>query len=210
MKNPVLAVVVIVGLLFSGGCSPAEVESPTPVPSPSSSPTTVSASPTPTPEPSPSPEPSPEPTFTQELSPEQQEAYDLVEEHFLLRNELSKNPDGDWQPLIDTSTGEARERVLAMYQRMTTNGEQRVGDEIFFIWEVGDVREDDYSPFVSVTMCTDSGDSDIINAESGESVMVVEGPLILEWDVRLVRDHGGGWQVSQYRNQDIDSCDPRS
>lgn len=134
----------------------------------------------------------------------------MVVEHFTLHNELMKDPHSDWQPLINTVTGEALQDVLNLFGRLRTNGEKRVGDEIFHIHGVGEVGEGEQWPEVVVQMCTSSGESDIIDVETGESVMVAELPFILEWDVRLVREHGGWWQIDQFRNQDAESCDAPS
>lgn len=191
---------VAVAMLFTvAACTPdEETPDPTPETAPATADPTIQAA-----EPEPSDEPTPSPEST-ELSDDQQAAYDLVAEHFTLYNEAMQDPDTDWQPLLDTTTGEAAQHVQDELEELQAIGAHREGDAEFLVQDVGEVTDDGSS--VVVTACTDSADSDIVIAETGESIVEIDGPLILKHELTLAREAEGDWLVAIRDNQFTEAC----
>lgn len=137
---------------------------------------------------------------------EQQAALDVAEQYFVLHNELAQNPEGDLQPLLDLTTGVAAQQVSYEFDELRANGEKRVGDAVYHILDAGELDEFEGDPFVLVMACTDSADSDIVNAETGESVAMFEGSLTLDWLLGVVQQ-GDEWLVSTLEITLSDSCE---
>ena len=159
--------------------------------------TTTSSSP---PVPSPS-KPQPSETFT----PEQLEAANVLIEFIRIRNEVFSNPDSDPQPLKDITIGQSQEiqmDTLAEYRR---KGQVQTGEAVVRITGASEPVEFDGVRSVDVQMCTDVGKVDVIDSATGKSVVPVDRPQYLQWNVNVVKTEAG-WKFGDATNENALRC----
>ena len=159
--------------------------------------TTTSSSP---PVPSPS-KPQPSETFT----PEQLEAANVLIEFIRIRNEVFSNPDSDPQPLKDITIGQSQEiqmDTLAEYRR---KGQVQTGEAVVRITGASEPVEFDGVRSVDVQMCTDVGKVDVIDSATGKSVVPVDRPRYLQWNVNVVKTEAG-WKFGDATNENALRC----
>ena len=159
--------------------------------------TTTSSSP---PVPSPS-KPQPSETFT----PEQLEAANVLIEFIRIRNEVFSNPDADPQPLKDITIGQSQEiqmDTLAEYRR---KGQVQTGEAVVRITGASEPVEFDGVRSVDVQMCTDAGKVDVIDSATGKSVVPVDRPQYLQWNVNVVKTEAG-WKFGDATNENALRC----
>ena len=194
--NKRLATAALAALFLLGACTPDPAETPTPVPSAST------ASPSPTPSPTPSPSVSPTPTST--LSPEQEAAQAVVVEYFRALNELRSNPDAEFQPIADVTTGTFTSAVSQLINNYRTDGVIQVGENTYTYKSVGPVTEVEGVRSIEVRVCGDSSQSDLVDAE-GNSVLEPgqRGLISYQWDVIEV---GNSWRIAGGQSEAVESC----
>ena len=159
--------------------------------------TTTSSSP---PVPSPS-KPQPSETFT----PEQLEAANVLIEFIRIRNEVFSNPDSDPQPLKDITIGQSQEiqmDTLAEYRR---KGQVQTGEAVVRITGASEPVEFDGVRSVDVQMCTDVGKVDVIDSATGKSVVPIDRPRYLQWNVNVVKTEAG-WKFGDATNENALRC----
>ncbi|QUC15251.1 hypothetical protein J5A61_05855 [Arachnia propionica] len=159
--------------------------------------TTPSSSP---PVPSPS-KPQPSETFT----PEQLEAANTVIEYFRISDEVSSSLDADPQPLMDITTGQSQtieEELLAENRR---KGQVQTGTTVVHITGASEPVEFDGVRSVDVQMCTDVGKVDVIDSATGKSVVPVDRPQYLQWNVNVVKTEAG-WKFGDATNENALRC----
>jgi len=159
--------------------------------------TTLSSSP---PVPSPS-KPQPSETFT----PEQLEAANVLIEFIRIRNEVFSNPGSDPQPLKDITIGQSQEiqmDTLAEYRR---KGQVQTGEAVVRITGASEPVEFDGVRSVDVQMCTDAGKVDVIDSATGKSVVPIDRPRYLQWNVNVVKTEAG-WKFGDATNENALRC----
>ena len=159
--------------------------------------TTPSSSP---PVPSPS-KPQPSETFT----PEQLEAANTVIEYIRISDEVSSSLDADPQPLMDITTGQSQtieEELLAENRR---KGRVQTGTTVVHITGASEPVEFDGVRSVDVQMCTDVGKVDVIDSATGKSVVPVDRPQYLQWNVNVVKTEAG-WKFGDATNENALRC----
>ena len=159
--------------------------------------TTPSSSP---PVPSPS-KPQPSETFT----PEQLEAANALIEFIRIRNEVFSNPDADPQPLKNITIGQSQEiqmDTLAEYRR---KGQVQTGEAVVRITGASEPVEVDGVRSVDVQMCTDAGKVDVIDSATGKSVVPIDRPQYLRWNVNVVKT-GERWKFGDATNENALRC----
>ena len=145
--------------------------------------------------------PQPSETFT----PEQFEAANVLIEFIRIRNEVFSNPDADPQPLMDITTGQSQEiqaNRLAEYRR---KGQVQTGTTVVHITGASEPVEFDGVRSVDVQMCTDVGKVDVIDSATGKSVVPVDRPQYLQWNVNVVKTEAG-WKFGDATNENALRC----
>ena len=145
--------------------------------------------------------PQPSETFT----PEQLEAANVLIEFIRIRNEVFSNPDADPQPLKDITIGQSQEiqmDTLAEYRR---KGQGQTGEAVVHITGASEPVEFDGVRSVDVQMCTDVGKVDVIDSATGKSVVPVDRPRYLQWNVNVVKTEAG-WKFGDATNENALRC----
>ena len=191
-----LALAALAALFLLGACTPEPAETQSPTAS------TPAATPSITPSPSPSPSASPSPTST--LSPEQEAAQAVVVEYFRALNELRSNPDAEFQPIADVTTGSFTSAVSQLINNYRTDGVIQVGENTYTYKSVGPVTEVEGVRSIEVRVCGDSSQSDLVDAE-GNSVLEPgqRGLISYQWDVIEV---GNSWRIAGGQSEAVESC----
>ena len=205
MKHPfggAAAVAVAVVLLFSscGGQQPGSggSDSESWGTAPQQPPRTTTAQPSAASSPS---GPQPSETFT----PEQLEAANTVIEYIRISDEVSSSLDADPQPLMDITTGQSQtieEELLAENRR---KGQVQTGTTVVHITGASEPVEFDGVRSVDVQMCTDVGKVDVIDSATGKSVVPVDRPQYLQWNVNVVKTEAG-WKFGDATNENALRC----
>ena len=159
--------------------------------------TTPSSSP---PVPSPS-KPQPSETFT----PEQFEAANVLIEFIRIRNEVFSNPDADPQPLKDITIGQSQEIQMDTLAEDRRKGQVQTGEAVVHITGASEPVEFDGVRSVDVQMCTDVGKVDVIDSATGKSVVPVDRPQYLQWNVNVVKTEAG-WKFGDATNENALRC----
>ena len=145
--------------------------------------------------------PQPSETFT----PEQLEAANVLIEFIRIRNEVFSNPDADPQPLKDITIGQSQEiqmDTLAEYRR---KGQVQTGEAVVRITGASEPVEFDGARSVDVQMCTDAGKVDVIDSATGKSVVPIDRPRYLQWNVNVVKTEAG-WKFGDATNENALRC----
>ena len=145
--------------------------------------------------------PQPSETFT----PEQLEAANVLVEFIRIRNEVFSNPDSDPQPLKNITIGQSQEiqtDTLAEYRR---KGQVQTGEAVVRITGASEPVEVDGVRSVDVQMCTDAGKVDVIDSATGKSVVPIDRPRYLQWNVNVVKT-GEGWKFGDATNENALRC----
>ena len=145
--------------------------------------------------------PQPSETFT----PEQLEAANTVIEYIRISDEVSSSLDADPQPLMDITTGQSQtieEELLAENRR---KGQVQTGTTVVHITGASEPVEFDGVRSVDVQMCTDVGKVDVIDSATGKSVVPVDRPQYLQWNVNVVKTEAG-WKFGDATNENALKC----
>ena len=198
------AVAVAVVLLFSscGGQQPgsggSDSESWGTAPQQPPRTTTTPSSSSPVPSPS---KPQPSETFT----PAQLEAANVLIEFIRISDEISSNPDADPQPLMDITIGQSQEIQMDILTEDRRKGQVQTGVTVVHITGASEPVEFDGVRSVDVQMCTDVGKVDVIDSATGKSVVPMDRPRYLQWNVNVVKT-GEGWKFGDATNENALRC----
>ena len=207
MKRPfggAAAVAVAVVLLLSScsgqqprsGSSGSESWGTAPQQPPRTTTTPSSSSPVPSPS-----KPQPSETFT----PEQLEAANVLVEFIRIRNEVFSNPDANPQPLMDITTGQSQEIQANRFAEYRRKGQVQTGEAVVHITGASEPVEFDGVRSVDVQMCTDARKVDVIDSATGKSVVPVDRPQYLQWNVNVVKTEAG-WKFGDATNENALRC----
>ena len=145
--------------------------------------------------------PQPSETFT----PEQLEAANTEIEYIRISDEVSSSHDADPQPLMDITTGQSQtieEELLAENRR---KGQVQTGTTVVHITGASEPVEFDGVRSVDGQMCTDVGKGDVIDSATGKSVVPVDRPQYLQWNVNVVKTEAG-WKFGDATNENALRC----
>ena len=159
--------------------------------------TTTSSSP---PVPSPS-KPQPSETFT----PEQLEAANVLIEYYRIRDAVVSDLTADPQPLMDITIGQSREIDMNLLTGFRERGQVQKGTTVVHITGASEPVEFDGVRSVDVQMCTDVGKVDVIDSATGKSVVPVDRPQYLQWNVNVVKTEAG-WKFGDATNENALRC----
>ena len=191
---------VAVLLLSSCGGQPGGYDSGPWGTAPPQPPRTTTSPSSSSPVPSPS-KPQPSETFT----PEQLEAANVLIEFIRISDEISSNPDADPQPLMDITIGQSQEIQMDILTEDRRKGQVQTGVTIVHITGASEPVEVDGVRSVDVQMCTDVGKVDVIDSATGKSVVPVDRPQYLQWNVNVVKT-GEGWKFGDATNENALRC----
>ena len=145
--------------------------------------------------------PQPSETFT----PEQLEAANVLIEFIRIRNEVFSNPDADPQPLKDITIGQSQEIQMDTLAEDRRKGQVQTGEAVVHITGASEPVEFDGVRSVDVQMCTDVGKVDVIDSATGKSVVPVDRPQYLQWNVNVVKTEAG-WKFGDATNENALRC----
>ena len=159
--------------------------------------TTTSSSP---PVPSPS-KPQPSETFT----PEQLEAANVLIEYYRIRDAVLSDLNADPQSLMDITIGQSQEIQANRLSEFRGKGQVQTGEAVVRITGASEPVEFDGVRSVDVQMCTDVGKVDVIDSATGKSVVPVDRPRYLQWNVNVVKTEAG-WKFGDATNENALRC----
>ena len=145
--------------------------------------------------------PQPSETFT----PEQLEAANVLIEFIRISDEISSNPDADPQPLMDITIGQSQAIQMDILTEDRRKGQVQTGVTIVHITGASEPVEFDGVRSVDVQMCTDVGKVDVIDSATGKSVVPMDRPRYLQWNVNVVKT-GEGWKFGDATNENALRC----
>ncbi len=145
--------------------------------------------------------PQPSETFT----PEQLEAANVLVEFIRISDEISSNPDADPQPLMDITIGQSQEIQMDILTEDRRKGQVQTGVTVVHITGASDPVEVDGVRSVDVQMCTDAGKVDVIDSATGKSVVPMDRPRYLQWNVNVVKTEAG-WKFGDATNENALRC----
>lgn len=141
------------------------------------------------------------------MSQEQTAAVDTVLEFFRLRNEIGRDPELDFQPMADITTGMAQEDLVSLVDQYELHSWVQTGDATSSIVSVGPVLVQDDQDTVEVVACVDSTDVDIQEVRTGDSVKPMDSVAFVEWKVSVIHD-GDSWKVRDSERNTVENCSP--
>ena len=145
--------------------------------------------------------PQPSDTFT----PEQLEAANVLIEYYRIRDAVLGDLNADPQPLMDITIGQSQEIQANRLAEFRRKGQVQTGTTVVHITGASAPVEFDGVRSVDVQMCTDVGQVDVIDSATGKSVVPVERPQYLQWNVNVVKTETG-WKFGDATNENALRC----
>ncbi|TRY17465.1 hypothetical protein FOJ82_13130 [Tessaracoccus rhinocerotis] len=127
-----------------------------------------------------------------------------MNEFFRLSNELAQNPDLSLQPLADITVGSTQDTYLGELIEYREMNAVQVGKVDWSILTVGEVLESEGQKTVEVRVCSDSTQSDVIDQDTGQSILSPDRVPVISWAINAVSP-AGSWIVGDLTNF-VDGC----
>ncbi|WP_314292006.1 hypothetical protein, partial [Arachnia propionica] len=140
--------------------------------------------------------PQPSETFT----PEQFEAANVLIEYYRIRDAVLSDLNADPQSLMDITIGQSQEIQANRLSEFRGKGQVQTGTTVVHITGASEPVEFDGVRSVDVQMCTDVGKVDVIDSATGKSVVPVDRPRYLQWNVNVVKTEAG-WKFGDATNE---------
>ena len=145
--------------------------------------------------------PQPSETFT----PEQFEAANVLIEYYRIRDAVLSDLNVDPQSLMDITIGQSQEIQANRLSEFRGKGQVQTGTTVVHITGASEPVEFDGVRSVDVQMCTDVGKVDVIDSATGKSVVPVDRPRYLQWNVNVVKTEAG-WKFGDATNENALRC----
>ena len=145
--------------------------------------------------------PQPSETFT----PEQFEAANVLIEYYRIRDAVLSDLNADPQSLMDITIGQSQEIQANRLSEFRGKGQVQTGTTVVHITGASEPVEFDGVRSVDVQMCTDVGKVDVIDSATGKSVVPVDRPRYLQWNVNVVKTEAG-WKFGDATNENALRC----
>ena len=145
--------------------------------------------------------PQPSETFT----PEQFEAANVLIEYYRIRDAVLSDLNADPQSLMDITIGQSQEIQANRLSEFRGKGQVQTGTTVVHITGASEPVEFDGVRSVDVQMCTDVGKVDVIDSATGKSVVPVDRPQYLQWNVNVVKTETG-WKFGDATNENALRC----
>ena len=156
--------------------------------------------------PSSSPVPSPsKPQPSETFTPEQLEAANVLIEYYRIRDAVLSDLNADPQSLMDITIGQSQEIQANRLSEFRGKGQVQTGVTVVHITGASDPVEVDGVRSVDVQMCTDVGKVDVIDSATGKSVVPMDRPQYLQWNVNVVKTEAG-WKFGDATNENALRC----
>ncbi|GAB3821937.1 hypothetical protein GCM10028820_31560 [Tessaracoccus terricola] len=139
------------------------------------------------------------------LGTDQVAAQEVVSEFFRLLDELRQDPGLALQPLADVTTGETQRIFLDDVVRFREDGVIQIGDTSWEFLSVAAVTEVDGEMSTLVEVCTDSADADIVDQETGESILPADRGTLTLWTIETVTENDR-WKVGDATSVPTEEC----
>lgn len=191
------ALLAVSALMLLSACTPDGAETPSPTTSSTSAAPAPTASPTPT-----VASPSPSPTST--LTPEQEAAQAAAVEYFRALNAVRSDPDADFQQVANITTGTHTAAEAELLNDYRSKGIVQVGERSYTYKGVGPVVEAGGVRSVEVYVCSDSTNSDMVDA-AGKSVLDPNRLRFVEFTLDVV-EVGNSWRINGGQSEAVESC----
>ena len=140
--------------------------------------------------------PQPSETFT----PEQFEAANVLIEYYRIRDAVLSDLNADPQSLMDITIGQSQEIQANRLSEFRGRGQVQTGTTVVHITGASEPVEFDGVRSVDVQMCTDAGKVDVIDSATGKSVVPIDRPRYLQWNVNVVKTEAG-WKFGDATNE---------
>ena len=147
---------------------------------------------------------SPEPRET--FTVEQQEAADTVKRFFEILHRLESDPEAPAQELADITMGQTQIVFMSSLADTRQAGHKAIGYVITYIVGAEEPFDGDEGRTVNILACTDSTNDDLVDQESGESVLDETRAYYVHWDINVVYDQYYGWQIGNMTSQRGEPC----
>ncbi len=191
------ALLAVSTLMLLSACTPDAAETPAPTTSSTSAAPSPTASPTPT-----VASPSPSPTST--LTPEQEAAQAAAVEYFRALNAVRSDPDADFQQVANITTGTHTAAEAELLNDYRSKGIVQVGERSYTYKGVGPVVEAGGVRSVEVYVCSDSTNSDMVDA-AGKSVLDPNRLRFVDFTLDVV-EVGNSWRINGGQSEAVESC----
>ena len=145
--------------------------------------------------------PRPSETFT----PEQLEAANVLIEYYRIRDTVLSDLNADPQSLMDITIGQSQEIQAHRLSEFRGKGQVQTGVTVVHITGASEPVEVDGVRSVDVQMCTDAGKVDVIDSATGKSVVPMDRPQYLQWNVNVVKTETC-WKFGDATNEDALRC----
>ena len=145
--------------------------------------------------------PQPSETFT----PEQFEAANVLIEYYRIRDAVLSDLNADPQSLMDITIGQSQEIQANRLSEFRGKGQVQTGTTVVHITGASEPVEFDGVRSVDVQMCTDVGKVDVIDSATGKSVVPIDRPRYLQWNVNVVKTEAG-WKFGDATNENALRC----
>mgnify|MGYP002740891740 CR=1 FL=1 len=145
--------------------------------------------------------PQPSETFT----PEQFEAANVLIEYYRIRDAVLSDLNADPQSLMDITIGQSQEIQANRLSEFRGKGQVQTGTTVVHITGASEPVEFDGVRSVDVQMCTDAGKVDVIDSATGKSVVPIDRPRYLQWNVNVVKTEAG-WKFGDATNENALRC----
>ena len=145
--------------------------------------------------------PQPSETFT----PEQFEAANVLIEYYRIRDAVLSDLNADPQSLMDITIGQSQEIQANRLSEFRGKGQVQTGTTVVHITGASEPVEFDGVRSVDVQMYTDVGKVDVIDSATGKSVVPVDRPRYLQWNVNVVKTEAG-WKFGDATNENALRC----
>ncbi len=196
--------VVVVAVLMSGcGAQPSVSPGPVssqPVPSVTAVPTTGMSVAS-----SPSDEPSVMPSAT--FDPDQLVAAETVERWFRLWDEAEADLEAPVEEFSLLMMGDTQARVMARLADVRAAGSVGVGTVKVHILGAEGVQQQAVGKSVYVLACTDASEYDLVDSDTGESVLDPNRGFYVHWRINVVYSEAANqWFISDYTSDLGEPC----
>ncbi|MDO5092946.1 MAG: hypothetical protein Q4D79_05915, partial [Propionibacteriaceae bacterium] len=147
---------------------------------------------------------SPEPSET--FTPEQQEAADTVKRFFEILHRLESDPDAPVDELADITMGQTKIVFMSSLADIRQAGHKAIGYVITHIVSAEEAVDGDEGRTVTILACTDSTNDDLVDQDTGESVLDETRAYYVHWHIDVVYSQYYGWQVGNMTSQRGEPC----
>ncbi len=190
----------ILTLLLATSCTTPAAPTPTPSPTNTQAPYTLPAPTSTTTAP-----PTPQPTET--FNPDQQAAAETVLEWVRLWEQARSESDSSVDQLAAIMIMPVQATVMTNVADVRNANQVATGNLIAHITGAALPETEETGTAVAVSLCTDASSTDLIDSESGQSVLDPDRPRHIHWEVDVfketARDH---WVIRNFVNTPGKPC----